>query len=693
MYKGLVLIFLTILSSCSTEKGGYIEIFNAACETCSSFSVEGKGMIKDGVLLIENPSDTVGSATLSISGNWDLSVFNQLQIELVNSNKAENVNAVITIEDSTDSSSQGRLISERLLYYDRSATWIVDVPPIVPYPEISKFFTGMRATPYSINGVTSTLTSNEVKKISISFDKTVGGITLGIRRITASKVAKKELPGWTQLQKDTLFPLIDQYGQFIHKDWPGKTKSDSDLMAAREREHFELQKFSGDSNWCSYGGYKVGEMQPATGSFYVKKVSGKWWIVDPHGHLFWSHGVVRVVPSSAVTPLDDRKYLFSGLPDAGSSFTEFYKTQDERMYPYYVASGIKETYDFSASNLKRKYGETWRKQFADLAHQRLKSWGINTISAASDKSICLMNRTPYCDRLEPVSPRIDGVPKGLMAMRDPFHPDFTESLKQILQERKEELNTAWSFGYWIDNKISWGNETDMANWVLESSASQPAKIAFRDFLKKKYNTINELNNAWGRNYGDWDQFLSDHSKAPQKAAPDLSYFTNAIVEKYFSEIRNILKHAAPGKLYLGCRFNTMNERVLKIAAKYADVLSFDLFVDSLSDFRLPAEIDKPVMIGEFHFGALDRGMLSPGLNKRENQEQRGNAYLTYVNSALKNPFIVGTSWHQFSDQSTVGRFDGENFQDGLTDVCDRVYEATVEKVREAGYQLYQMRLK
>ena len=38
-------------------------------------------------------------------------------------------------------------------------------------------------------------------------------------------------------------------------------------------------------------------------------------------------------------------------------------------------------------------------------------------------------------------------------------------------------------------------------------------------------------------------------------------------------------------------------------------------------------------------------------------------------------------WHQFSDQATSGRFDGEYFQVGWTDICDRPYAETVAALR------------
>ena len=41
------------------------------------------------------------------------------------------------------------------------------------------------------------------------------------------------------------------------------------------------------------------------------------------------------------------------------------------------------------------------------------------------------------------------------------------------------------------------------------------------------------------------------------------------------------------------------------AVKYCDVVGYNLYRDSVANFRMPVEADKPVIIGEFHFGALD----------------------------------------------------------------------------------------
>jgi len=58
---------------------------------------------------------------------------------------------------------------------------------------------------------------------------------------------------------------------------------------------------------------------------------------------------------------------------------------------------------------------------------------------------------------------------------------------------------------------------------------------------------------------------------------------------------------------------------------------------------------------------------------------------------LQHPNIIGTHWHQFADQATTGRFDGENFQVGMVDICDRPYPETIKGIRNVGYKLYQIR--
>ena len=61
---------------------------------------------------------------------------------------------------------------------------------------------------------------------------------------------------------------------------------------------------------------------PATGHFRVEQQDGKWWMVDPEGRLFWSHGI-DCVRADASTPITDRRHWFVELPQPGTSLAKF----------------------------------------------------------------------------------------------------------------------------------------------------------------------------------------------------------------------------------------------------------------------------------------------------------------------------------------------------------------------------------
>jgi hypothetical protein len=158
-----------------------------------------------------------------------------------------------------------------------------------------------------------------------------------------------------------------------------------------------------------------------------------------------------------------------------------------------------------------------------------------------------------------------------------------------------------------------------------------------------------------------------------------------------------VKRVAPDKLYLGSRLHDHispfggTEDTVRAAAKYCDVIGINRYRFSPSDLRMPDGIAKPIIIGEWHFGALDRGLLHPGLRSVANQRQRAAGYRHYVCQALRHPNIVGTHWFQYRDQMVTGRFDGENYQIGFVDICDTPYWETVAASRDVGGELYAIR--
>jgi len=249
---------------------------------------------------------------------------------------------------------------------------------------------------------------------------------------------------------------------------------------------------------------------------------------------------------------------------------------------------------------------------------------------------------------------------------------------------------------------SWGVNT-VANWsdreiyslqktpyvvYLGSGISKevPAELNENAFREKVRRRINPESAARFKD-DPWclGVFVDNELHWPRENASD-------VAETYYKVVSEVFKNAAPKILYLGSRIHGGPKPVYTAAAKYCDVVSINRYQFIVAREDLPeGSEDKPLIIGEFHFGALDRGLLHTGLRSVGNQQQRANAYTFYLRQALKNDRIVGAHWFQYSDQVVTGRGDGENYQIGFVDIVDRPYPEMVEAARRLSKYLYSYR--
>lgn len=253
-------------------------------------------------------------------------------------------------------------------------------------------------------------------------------------------------------------------------------------------------------------------------------------------------------------------------------------------------------------------------------------------------------------------------------------------------------NDPWCIGHFSDNGMSWGDETSLALGALKSGPQQAAKREFVGDLKAKYADIAKLNANWGTRHGSWEALLESRDLPDRaKARDDLIAFYVRTAETYFRTVRDAIKAVTPHQLHLGCRFAWVNDHAARAAGKHCDVVSYNLYQRSVASFNYPGG-DKPLIVGEFHFGALDRGLFHTGLVPVENQQARAQAYQDYVLGALRHPQFVGTHWFQWQDEPTTGRvYDEENYQIGFVDVADTPYRETIAASREVSRRLYKRR--
>jgi len=435
---------------------------------------------------------------------------------------------------------------------------------------------------------------------------------------------------------DVFFPFVDEFGQFHHADWPGKVHSEAELIAANRRETVELKE-SAESpipDADRFGGWKKGPHLKASGYFRVEKVDGTWWYVDPDGYLFFSQGI-DCVSASRTTGITKREKFFSWLPkkDDARFRACFGKVSWKAPHGFYsLPENVPyESFDFVAANLIRRDGSAWRDRAMDLVHRRFRSWGVNTIGNWSDVPTCRLDRTPYVATVHTGSfPKKLPRSKGWWGpLPDVFDAEYPAYVrKQVRGISAWMKNDPWCLGVFVDNELSWNDDPDTL-----------------------------------------------------KAA-----------ERYFSVVSSIVHEEMPHHLYLGCRFmSDVGGGMYRAAARYCDVVSINIYSHE-PRVNFPEDaVDRPIQIGEFHFGALDRGMLHTGLVPVADQAARAESYKRYLRSVIDDHRLIGAHWFEYRDQPLTGRFDSECYQIGFVNVADVPYPEMVEAAREIARSMYERR--
>mgnify|MGYP001173267079 CR=1 FL=1 len=472
---------------------------------------------------------------------------------------------------------------------------------------------------------------------------------------------------------ESFFPFIDAYGQYIHDEWTGKIKQDSDLKENLNREKKEIKPRI--VQWNKWGGWKNGPQLKSTGFFHPVKYQGKWWLVDPDGKLFFSRGVNAISSDDFIS---------------GKKRAKIFAVKSRRHDGGYM---------FFENNLKLKYGKDFPKTYYPFIHRRLDSWGFNTVANWSDHGISKLRKHPYalCLRMykEKQWPKLKD-----NKFYDVYTPEFEEKINLLTKKVPWTKNDPWCIGIFIGNELNFGNNQFLATATIKSPASQPAKQALVNMLKSKYKSPAALNKAWDSSYKSWQDVLnSTQVPKSKKAKDDLKKFSTEFVERFFKICRDAIKKHSPKTMYLGsrlyCGSDYFRPYLNKSAAKFCDVVSYNLYqlsYDRLAPWGMP---DVPIMITESTVGDRSRGRFIAHTDPGAGQNARQRALRIQLRSAARHPQIVGLHHFSFKDQVLTGRWGrgGENFGFGLVDITDTPYQNFVNENRLFSEGLYQFRLK
>lgn len=476
--------------------------------------------------------------------------------------------------------------------------------------------------------------TTDVRGLTVAMNYPVGAPTIEIRSIA---LAQSD-PGDAVLEGK---PLVDQFGQYTHADWPGKAKTLDDLKKAWTAEEFAL-KTAPSPDRCLYGGY-LNTSAHSTGFFRVQQIDGRWWFVCPDGHLFFSTGLNGVGTYSA-TRARGREDLFAALPPGN-------------LMPETRGGGRTRgrTFSFGASfytwNLHRRFGDDWRSKWANLTTQRLTAWGFNSIHYWGPRSHdpATEPRVPYAQML-----RGWQTSQSIMGLPDVYADDFPQRVEEVaasqLGPRKDDQ---FMLGYFIGNEPSWpGREAQLVDAILAGP-------------------IGQMQNRLRAHLAEGD--TPDRRKA----------FVHAAFDRYLEIINAACRKHAPNHLNLGIRFGGSPHADLVKALRGCDVFSINIYRYAPAPAILDRSyelVQRPMLIGEFHIGVPERG-LAPGLVQAMNQSERAAAFRYYVEQCAAHPAMVGTHWFQWLDQPVTGRNDGENYSIGFVDVTDQPYTELVNAAK------------
>lgn len=495
------------------------------------------------------------------------------------------------------------------------------------------------------------------------------------------------------LEANVSFPFIDRFGQYKHEDWPGKLATEEEFATRKAAEEERREASPHPPHQDAIGGWIDGPERDATGWFRTEKIDGVWWLVTPEGRLFFSLGM-DCVNTGDHTFVSGRDDWFEDLPPRDDpTLGGFYGHTGGVHSMAEVIGGEGDTFQFYAANLRRKYGEGWFDGWRDASYERMRHWGFNTFGAWCDGNVTIPGPIPFTVSLG--SGRggrsIEGARGYWGHLVDVYDPDFAASTDEILAKQVEPYkDNPLCIGYFVDNEIGW--ET-IRSGTLASPVDQPCRAAFIEILKAKYGDMASLNAAWGTSAADWDS-LRNPERWNDASEEDITGFIRAFARTYFETIRDALRRHAPNHLYLGCRFATAPPQAVQACAEIADVLSFNLYYQYVpcEKFMGTTEPDKPIMIGEFHFGALDRGMFHTGLRSAPDQATRAEYFRDYVKGVAECPAFVGCHWFQYVDEPTTGRtYDGENYAIGFVSITDTPYPEMVEAAQGISAELYDLR--
>lgn len=246
-------------------------------------------------------------------------------------------------------------------------------------------------------------------------------------------------------------------------------------------------------------------------------------------------------------------------------------------------------------------------------------------------------------------------------------------------------------GYFSDNEVGWWGGA-----LFSHFSQKPGN----NFTKQRWvSTLQEHYSDWDRLKDDfaapagvssWEELLATTEitqlRPGTRGIDAVGRWTAVVAKHYYAMVERVLREADPEALILGDRLPVYYDPVaLKAMRDHVDVISTNYNIDSPDGWLAPYYFDglrqlsggKPILISEWFLAAAENhtGNVNNGhLMTVKTQAERALGAAAATTNFAAIPEIVGLHWFQYFDHPLGGRLDGEDYNFGLVDIRDGIYE-------------------
>lgn len=198
--------------------------------------------------------------------------------------------------------------------------------------------------------------------------------------------------------------------------------------------------------------------------------------------------------------------LLNSLVELTATIEKDNKTVDiSKTYIFFVKFPEKDEPLFPAWSGWVGYNRGINSYLIPFYYEKLKEIGINAEVWRASENIPTVLYSLFKNNFS-ILWCVGGIGAKPTSKGDPDHPQRTSNIYELMEEAKKEVNNIKDLNF-VPLEIFAGDENTFAYPDQEFDFSPLYLQKFKEYLKEKYETVENLNHYWETNYKNWDEVM------------------------------------------------------------------------------------------------------------------------------------------------------------------------------------------